>query len=117
MSEASSPSLLGTALSLLAVLALFVGAAWLARRSRPMLGAKGNGPALKAVASLSLGTRERVVIVEAAGQWLVLGVAPGSVRPLHSLPRPEGVEAGSPEPVLQTAFAQVFARFGGGNAK
>ena len=113
MSEAASPSLTGTALSLLAVLALFIAAAWFARRSRPHGAAAG--PRLKTVASLSLGTRERVVIVEAAGQWLVLGVAPGSVQPLATLPRPEGEEARAE--ALPTAFAQVLSRFGGGNAK
>ncbi|MNN99031.1 Flagellar protein FliO [compost metagenome] len=35
-----------------------------------------------------LGPRERVVIVEVADTWLVLGVAPGQVSKLHELPAP-----------------------------
>ncbi|APV51431.1 flagellar biosynthetic protein FliO [Betaproteobacteria bacterium GR16-43] len=115
MNEAASPSLLGTVFSLAAVLALFVGAAWFAKRAR---GGSAARPAahLRAVAQLSLGARERVVIVEAAGQWLVLGVAPGNVQHVATMAKPEGADAVAANPLPQ-AFAQVLSRFGGTNAR
>lgn len=35
--------------------------------------------------SLAIGPRERIVLVEAAGEWMLVGVAPGQVRILKSL--------------------------------
>jgi flagellar protein FliO/FliZ len=34
-----------------------------------------------------VGQRERVVLVEVADTWLVIGVAPGHVTALHSMPK------------------------------
>ncbi len=72
-------------LGLAAVLALIYGLAWAAKRLRL---ARGAEPALlRAVGGLSVGTRERVVVVEVADTWLVLGVTPQSIRTLHTLPK------------------------------
>ncbi len=73
----------GLALSLLGVLAVFVALAWLARRFLPAAGARGS---LRMVASLSVGARERVVVVELAEEWLVLGVGGGRVNLLARMP-------------------------------
>ena len=83
---AAVPSLGGagivqTGLGLVLVLALLFGLAWLAKRfglQRPLGG--GN---VRIVGSAAVGQRERVVVVEVAGDWVVLGVAPGQVRSLH----------------------------------
>jgi flagellar protein FliO/FliZ len=78
-------------LGLAVVLGAFFGVAWLMKRS----GAVGGGgqQALKLVSSIAVGTRERVVVVEIGGQWIVAGVAPGSVNQLASMPRGEIVTA------------------------
>ena len=73
-------------LSLLAVLAMVFAAAWAFKR----LQLKG-GPAaglLRIVAGASVGQRERVLVLEVHDTWLVVGVAAGQVRALHSMPRP-----------------------------
>lgn len=83
---AAVPSLGGagivqTGFGLVLVLALLFGLAWLAKRfglQRPLGG--GN---VRIVGSTAVGQRERVVVVEVAGDWIVLGVAPGQVRSLH----------------------------------
>ncbi|MFJ2995080.1 flagellar biosynthetic protein FliO [Pandoraea sp. NPDC087047] len=83
---AAVPSLGGagivqTGFGLVLVLALLFGLAWLAKRfglQRPLGG--GN---VRIVGSAAVGQRERVVVVEVAGDWIVLGVAPGQVRSLH----------------------------------
>lgn len=50
------------------------------------------GPALKVMSSVSLGPQQRLVTVQigqgADALCLVLGVAPGSVNTLHSMPLP-----------------------------
>lgn len=78
-------SLLQVFLGLVAVLALIAGTAWVARRFGVMRG--GSSGVLQVVSSAAVGTRERVVILEVGDSWLVVGVAPGSVNALTTLPR------------------------------
>ncbi len=74
-------------LGLAIVVALLVASLWLLKRlSAPRGEAAGL---LRVVAGTAVGPRERVVIIEAGGRWLVLGVAPGRVSPLAELPRGE----------------------------
>ena len=84
MAPATGPSLLQMVLGLVAVLAFILGSAWLARRSKLLPGTRTG--TLRVVAAVAVGTRERVVVVEVGGTWLVLGVAPGRVNALHTLP-------------------------------
>lgn len=81
---ASSGGMLQAGLGMLLVLVLIFALAWLARR----LGLQrlGGSSVVKVVSSASVGTRERIVVVEVAGTWLVLGVTPSQVNTLHSLP-------------------------------
>jgi flagellar protein FliO/FliZ len=74
-----------TLFGLFAVLALIFGAAWLVKRIG-YLPAAGKGP-VRVLGGASVGTRERVVVVEVEDARLVLGVAPGRVQTLHVLPR------------------------------
>ena len=67
------------------VLAAIAGCAWLLRRFGG-LQAHGSG-AIKVIAGSAVGQRERVVLVEVADTWLVIGVAPGQVTTLHSMPK------------------------------
>ncbi len=72
------------AFGLAMVLGLIFLCGWAARR----LGLRqpGSGHLLKVVSSAMVGQRERVVVVEIGDSWLVLGVASGQVRPLHTMP-------------------------------
>lgn len=85
----------GTVLQMLASLALVLGAivalAWLLRRLGQ--GPGGNTGLLRVIGSASVGQKERVVVVEVSDVWLVLGVAPGQVAPLYTLPRQEHAAA------------------------
>ncbi len=90
------------------VLALIALLAWLAKRlgvARP-----GSTGPLKVVGERAVGTRERVVLVEVAGQWLVLGVAPGQVRALANLPKPENLPAEAATAAPATPFAGWLER-------
>jgi len=79
-------SLLQLTFGLLVVLAVIVGSAWLLRRyGRLQSGVAG---ALRVIGGLSMGPRERVVLIQVGKQQLLLGVAPGRVQMLHVLDEP-----------------------------
>lgn len=83
----SSGSIAQIIISLLLVLAAVVLVAWVLKRiSMPRHGA---GSLMRIVTSVAVGQRERVVLVEINDTWLVVGVAPGQVRTLYSMPRTE----------------------------
>lgn len=86
-------SLLQTLLALCFVLALLAALAWLAKRYGPR--AAGGNANLRIVSALNLGGRERILVVEVADQWIVVGAAPGRVNLLTTMPRQEGA---LPEP-------------------
>ncbi|MBP1208048.1 flagellar protein FliO/FliZ [Duganella sp. 1411] len=101
--------LLQTTFALLFVLALLVGGAWFLKRFGPRnLG--GGGGTVKLVGSLSLGTRERILVVEVGEQWIVVGASPGRMNALATMPRQDAAEAAPPgSATLQTAnFAEWF---------
>lgn len=84
---------------LIVVLGLLGVAAWFLKR---IGGAKTHGTgAVHVVGGVSVGTRERVLVVEVADQWIVVGVAPGQISSLATMPKqiaPEAVSAGAPAP-------------------
>lgn len=70
-----------------AVLALMAVAAWVLKRFG--VARSIDGSPVKIVGGVSIGGRERVLVVEAGDQWIVLGVAPGRVNLLTTMPRRE----------------------------
>jgi flagellar protein FliO/FliZ len=88
---AAGPSATGSGLQLLfgmvVVLGLLMGIAWWLKRFGPVRGVSTS--AAKIVGGVSVGTRERVMVVEVGDQWIVIGVAPGSVNALSTMPRQE----------------------------
>jgi flagellar protein FliO/FliZ len=95
-SSVSFAGLLQALLGLLIVLAFIAALAWLFRRLP--LGQGMAGGVVRVVGGVALGTRERLVLVEVGETWLLLGVAPGQVNTLHTMPRPAnvGTEGGMP---------------------
>ena len=83
----SSGSILQVIFSLLLVLAAVALVAWILKRIN--LPQHGAGSLLKVVSGVAVGQRERIVLVEVGDTWLVVGVAPGQVRTLHSMPKTE----------------------------
>jgi flagellar protein FliO/FliZ len=67
----------GVILSLLLVVGFIFAAAWVVRRM-PLGMGRGSGP-LKVLAALPLGPRERLVLVEARGEELLIAVSPAGV--------------------------------------
>lgn len=81
----SAPSTTGgtlrVTLAMILVLGAVMGAAWLARRLRGVSGASTS--ALEVMAQVSLGARERAVLIRVGERQVLIGVAPGNVRMLH----------------------------------
>lgn len=67
------------------VLAAIAGSAWLMKRLVRVQASHGAPMSLRG--TISVGPRERVMLVEVADTWIVLGVAPGRVSALHAMPR------------------------------
>jgi flagellar protein FliO/FliZ len=101
--------LIRVVLSLGGVVALIFAAAWLTRRlqSRQFIG----GRRLRCVESMSISARERVLLIEADGKRLLVGVGAGGVRALHVY---EGTVAAEqvPAPVAVPPFAELLSRLG-----
>jgi flagellar protein FliO/FliZ len=81
----SAGSLLQVVFGLLVVLGLLAAALWFLKRMGG--GRFAPGAVVKIIGGVSVGNRERVMVVEVADQWIVIGVAPGRVSTLASMPR------------------------------
>ena len=101
-------SLLQVFAGLVFVLLLVMGAAWALRRIGRVPGMSNQ--AIKLLGAASVGSRERVVLLEVAGTWIVVGVAPGQVRSLATLPKGDIPATPSSSPVAPP-FAQWLQRF------
>lgn len=89
---ATSPatSMLKTVLGLFVVLIVMGIVAWFAKR---MTGRHtGTYSAARIVGGVSVGSRERVVVLEVGNRWLVVGVAPGQVNAIANLGIEDGVQ-------------------------
>jgi flagellar protein FliO/FliZ len=87
--RAEAPRLLAdglgeTAIGLVMVLLLILALAWAFKRFGNRLPLAGRGP-VQVLGGVSLGTRERAVLLSVGGTRLLVGVAPGQVRTLHVL--------------------------------
>jgi flagellar biosynthetic protein FliO len=70
-------------ISFLVVIGFILLMAWLLRRTGRL--GHGDGQIIKIVSSISLGMREKIMVVEVGTEHIVIGVAPGQIRTLHIL--------------------------------
>lgn len=63
------------------VLGLLGATAWVSRRFRAASGARGG--LVEIVTGLSLGNRERVVLLKVSGDQVLVGISPSGLRTLH----------------------------------
>ena len=91
-------------IALVIVIAAIAGSAWLMRRFGPTQ--MGPGGAMRVIGGVMIGPRERLVLVEVNDTWLIIGVAPGHVSPVHSMPRPPHAEQPTPAMLHQPAFGE-----------
>ena len=102
--------LLRVTLALAVVLAAVFAAAWISRRLRGGAGAGSTG--LAVLAQVSLGPRERAVLVRVGTRQVLVGVAHGCVRTLHVLDPAEmpggGAHTSGEEPAAGPVAAPSF---------
>ena len=87
--SASSSGLFQLVFGLLVVLGLMAAAAWALKYFS--IKQKIGGTNIRIIGGVNLGNRERILIVEAADQWIVVGVTPGSINALATMPKQETV--------------------------
>ncbi len=96
--------ILATAAGLLLVLATILALAWVARRyGRFTMAGKGM---VSLLGGVTLGSRERVVVVQVEDTRLVLGVAPGRIQTLYVLNPAQDTSAGFPE-TLESQISEL----------
>lgn len=114
------PSLGQTALSLMLVLGLIFALAWLLKRVQ---GVRVGGPAsLRINAGLQVGPKEKVLMIEAGGQHLLIGVTAGAISTLHVFAEapvaPSNDGDGKPaQPPMAAAFSEALKRALGQESK
>jgi len=107
--EAASPAVsagtyLQTALALSLIVAILVGAAWLARK---VSGGKKFGQGdMRVIGGVALGPRERIVLLEIGEQWLVIGIVPGQIRTLHRMAKGTTIPADNSPSSAEKPFTQ-----------
>jgi flagellar protein FliO/FliZ len=99
--------LLQTSLALIFVIGLMLGLAWLTKRFGPRNFGGGNSN-IKLVGTLSVGTRERILVVEVGEQWIVVGASPGRMNALATMPRQESSEPLQTAALPTANFAEWF---------
>jgi flagellar protein FliO/FliZ len=99
--------LLQTSLALIFVIGLMLGLAWLTKRFGPRNFGGGNSN-VKLVGTLSVGTRERILVVEVGEQWIVVGASPGRMNALATMPRQESSEPLQTVALPTANFAEWF---------
>lgn len=82
----SMSSLWQLTLGMMLVLGLILAIAWLLKRTGRFQAAAGGG--LRILGGLSMGSRERVILLQVGSTQLLVGVAPGRVQTLHVLGQP-----------------------------
>lgn len=103
---------LSTLVKLSVALAIVLVVFWLfARIMRQVHGYNGqaNG-ALKIVGSLSMGQRERVVILQVGGEQLVVGVTANQINTLHVLDNPLPAEQSTETDSFKEKFSTALKR-------
>ena len=111
-------NLIQTTLGLLVVLAVIIIAAWAFKRfGNFQSGMQGK---IKIVGGVSLGARERVVLLQIGEKQLVVGVAPGNIQTLHVLDEPLQATSDTPDvsnfsSKLQSAMASRFSNYSNAN--
>ncbi len=95
---------LGIVLALIAACTVFL------KRMTP--GRLGRAGLLKPVATVAVGPRERIVVVELGDTWLVVGVTATQITALHTLPKealPTDPSTPTPDPSA-SPFKRLLAR-------
>ncbi|MDE2308613.1 MAG: flagellar biosynthetic protein FliO [Xanthomonadaceae bacterium] len=98
-------------LSLLGIIALILAAGWLSRRLQHRSGASGRR--IRCIETFSVGARERLLLLDADGKRLLLGIGPGGMRTLHAYDDRAAETDAAPPPTQApgAGFGELLARW------
>jgi flagellar protein FliO/FliZ len=110
-SASASYSPVASLAQLIVGLVVVVGLIFCASWGMKKLGVKNSShpELLKIVSTLAVSARERVMLIEAGENWIVIGVAPGRVNTLHVMPKGELTHPNG-NASLQPVFAQILEK-------
>lgn len=92
---------------LIIVLICIVALAWLARRFNRFQATTDGS--LRLLGGMSMGARERIVLVQVGARQLLLGVAPGRINTLHVLDDPLDVASNVSNESMGKGFAEKLS--------
>jgi len=104
------------------VLAVMAAVAWAIKRVLPNISNNQQSVA-RVISSVSVGSRERVVVVQVADRWIVVGVPPGQVNGIANLDagsqqalenvssHKANVNLGETSQILATSFSPSFSQW------
>ena len=101
--------MLQTLLSLLLIIGILFAGAYLLRRFNGGRGFGHSGP-MQIVGGLMISPRERIVLVEIGDTWVVIGIVPGQIKTLHTLPKGELPTPGGRDKPFGQWLKQVVER-------
>ena len=104
--------LLRVLLSLVGIVVLIFAAGWFSRRLQR--GRSGGGRRIRCLETFALGTRDRIVLLEADGKRLLIGAGAGGMRTLHVYEHSDSTPPPTPStlpPAARPAFAELLARW------
>jgi len=94
--------------SLLFVLFVIIGLAWLLKKTRLINPGQGQ---MSVMASLTLGTKEKVMVIEVAGEQFLIGVTAGQINLLNKLETPITNSKGT-EPAFASQLSALLGKHG-----
>ncbi|MEI7429530.1 MAG: flagellar biosynthetic protein FliO [Betaproteobacteria bacterium] len=102
----SNSAILQMLLGLTLIIGVLFSGAYLLRRIN---GGKsfGNAGAMKIIGGLMISARERIVLIEVGESWIVVGIVPGQIKTLHTLPKGELPPSGN----IEMPFGQWLKQF------
>lgn len=98
-------------LSLVGIIAMILVAGWMTRRMQRR-GPGGGSRRIRCVESFAVGTRERLLLLDADGKRMLIGMGPGGMRTLHVYEGAAPDDAENPQTTgtAKPVFADMLAR-------
>ena len=101
----STPYLFKLTGGLLLVVVVILVFAWLVKKFN--LNQQSQNGLIKIIAGLSIGTRDRIVLLQIGEEQILVGLTPGRIEKLHTLSQPLDAPEGQ---LASSSFAEKFNR-------
>ena len=105
----SGSAILQMLFGLLLIIGLLFAGAYLLRKLNGGRSFGQSGP-MRIVGGLMISARERIVLLEVGDEWIVVGIVPGQIKTLHTLPKGEIQSVGGNEKSFSQWLKQISER-------